>query len=55
MSSGNGDPKLRHPNRCVEFPPAGPLPAGCNGYDFDGDGVVALKDFATVQAMFPGL
>ena len=39
---------------CLTGPGGGPLPAGCNCYDFDGDGKITLLDFATVQAMFNG-
>src|SRR3990172_7296677 len=39
---------------CVTGPGGGPLPAGCNCYDFDGDGRVTLQDFATMQDMFNG-
>ena len=39
---------------CLTGPGGGPLPAGCNCYDFDADGVVTLEDFATVQEMFNG-
>jgi hypothetical protein len=39
---------------CMTGPGGGPLPAGCNCYDFDRDGVVTLEDFATMQAMFNG-
>ena len=39
---------------CLTGPGGGPLPAGCNCYDFDGDGVITLEDFATMQAMFNG-
>ena len=39
---------------CLTGPGGGPLPPGCNCYDFDGDGVVTLLDFATMQDMFNG-
>ena len=39
---------------CLTGPGGGPLPAGCNCYDFDEDGVVTLLDFATMQDMFNG-
>ena len=39
---------------CITGPGGGPLPAGCNCYDFDQDGVITLSDFATVQEMFNG-
>ena len=39
---------------CLTGPGGGPLPVGCNCYDFDGDGVVTLRDFATMQDMFNG-
>jgi hypothetical protein len=39
---------------CLTGPGGGPLPAGCNCFDFDGDGVVTLADFATMQEMFNG-
>lgn len=39
---------------CITGPGGGPLPPGCNCYDFDQDGVITLADFATVQEMFNG-
>ena len=39
---------------CITGPGGGPLPPGCNCYDFDGDGKVTLEDFATMQDMFNG-
>ncbi len=39
---------------CLTGPGGGPLPPGCNCYDFDGDGKVTLEDFATMQDMFNG-
>ena len=39
---------------CLTGPGGGPPPAGCDCYDFDGDGKITLLDFATVQAMFNG-
>ena len=39
---------------CLTGPAGGPPPAGCDCYDFDGDGKITLLDFATVQAMFNG-
>lgn len=39
---------------CLAGPGGGPPAPGCNCYDFDGDGTIALADFATVQAMFNG-
>lgn len=39
---------------CLNGPGGGPLPPGCNCHDFDGDGLVTLLDFATVQDMFNG-
>src|SRR3990172_5053935 len=30
---------------CLTGPGGGPLPAGCDCYDLDGDGVVTLEDF----------
>jgi len=39
---------------CITGPGGGPLPAGCNCFDFDQDGVVTLADFATMQEMFNG-
>lgn len=39
---------------CLTGPGGGPLPAGCDSYDFDHDGDVTLHDFATMQDMFNG-
>ena len=39
---------------CITGPGGGPLPAGCNCFDFDRDGVVTLADFATMQETFNG-
>ena len=39
---------------CITGPGGGPLPAGCNCFDFDQDGVVTLADFATMQELFNG-
>lgn len=39
---------------CLTGPGGGPLPAGCNCFDFDHDGVVTLSDFATMQELFNG-
>ncbi len=39
---------------CLTGPGGGPLPPGCDCYDIDGDGVITLEDFATVQDMFNG-
>lgn len=40
---------------CLTGPGGGPLPGGCNCFDFDQDGVVTLADFATMQELFNGL
>ncbi len=39
---------------CITGPGGGPLPAGCDCYDFDKNGEITLRDFATMQIMFNG-
>ena len=39
---------------CLSGPAGGPVPVGCDCYDFNGDGVVTLLDFAAMQVMFNG-
>ncbi len=39
---------------CITGPGGGPVPAGCDCYDFDKDGEITLRDFATMQVMFNG-
>jgi len=39
---------------CVTGPKNGPYPAGCEAFDFDGDGLITLHDFARFQLAIEG-
>ncbi len=39
---------------CLTGPSGGPFAAGCESFDFDGDGDVDLADFAAIELLFVG-